>query len=147
MSLKRELDFKRYLTDNIVGYDGKFSKYILLLPSLYDTLTNLLGSEDVPQSIRSDIYLAMGYLFYADDIFPEEEHGPLGFIEDLLLILVVLRKCAQQMDIEFIEGRWSSEYSLEQLLTSDFDEITIENTELFDELLTVTGIENELYLA
>ena len=148
MSLKRELDFKRYLTDNIVGYDGKFSKYILLLPSLYDTLTNLLGSEDVPQSIRSDIYLAMGYLFHADDIFPEEEHGPLGFIEDLLLILVVLRKCAIQKGIGFIEDLSPvKDYPMEQLLTSDFNELTDENTELFDEVLTVTGIDNELYLA
>ncbi len=148
MPLEREFDFKGYLADNIVGYDGKFSKYILLLPSLYDTLTNLLSSEDVPQSIRSDIYLTLGYLFYPDDIFPEEVHGPLGFIEDLLLVLVVLRKCAISKGIEFINDLSAvKNYPLEQLLTSDFNELTNENVELFDEVLTVTGIDNELYIA
>ena len=147
MGLNKEFNFKQYLIDNTEGYSGKFAKYLLLLPDLYDTLNSILSSEEISQSLRSDIYLTIGYLFHADDIFSEEEHGTLGFIDDLMLILVVLRKCAQQIGIEFIEERWSSEYSLEQLLTSDFDDITMENIELFDELLTVTGIENELYLA
>ena len=90
----------------------------------------------------------MGYLFHADDIFPEEEHGPLGFIEDLLLILVVLRKCAIKKGIGFIEDLSPvKDYPMEQLLTSDFNELTDENTELFDEVLTITGMDNELYLA
>ena len=60
-----------------------------------------------------------------------------------MLILVVLRKCAiqEKIGIEFIEEHITGlDYSVNQLLTSDFDMITNENKKLFDELLSVTGM-------
>ena len=143
MILKQEFNFREYLSKNVNGYDGKYSQYILMIPILYDTLCNILKSAILPRSIRADIYLTFGYLFYPDDLYPEEELGPLGFLDDLILILVVLRKCAIQdkLGIEFIEEHITGlDYSVNQLLTSDFDKITKENKKLFDELLSVTGM-------
>ena len=143
MGLKQEFNFKEYLTKNIDGYDGKYAQYILMIPILYDALCSILKSTILPQSLRADIYLTFGYLYYPEDLYPEEEHGPLGFLVDLMLILVVLRKCAMQekMGIEFIEENITGlDYSVNQLLTIDFDIITNENKKLFDELLSVTGM-------
>ena len=92
MGLKQEFNFREYLTNNIDGYDGKYAKYILMIPILYDALCSLLKSTTLPQSLRADIYLTFGYLYYPEDLYPEEELGPLGFLDDLMLILVVLRK-------------------------------------------------------
>ena len=138
MGLKQEFNFREYLTNNIDGYDGKYAKYILMIPILYDALCSILKSTTLPQSLRADIYLTFGYLYY-----PEEEVGPLGFLDDLMLILVVLRKCAiqEKIGIEFIEEHVTGlDYSINQLLTSDFDMITNENKKLFDELLSITGM-------
>ena len=143
MGLKQEFNFREYLTKNIDGYDGKYAQYILMLPALYDALCSLLGSTKLPQSLRADVYLTFGYLFYPSDLYPEEEYGPLGFLDDLMLILVVLRKCAirEEVGFEFIEEHTTGlDYSLNQLLTGDFDKITKENKKLFDELLAVTGM-------
>jgi len=143
MGLKQEFNFREYLTKNIDGHDGKYAQYILMLPALYDVLCSLLRSTNLPQSLRVDVYLTLGYLYYPDDIYPEEELGPLGFLDDLMLILVVLRKCAiqEEVGIEFIEEHTTGlDYSVNQLLTSDFDKITKENKKLFDELLAVTGM-------
>jgi|TARA_B100001964_G_scaffold67669_1_gene76888 uncharacterized membrane protein YkvA (DUF1232 family) len=143
MGLKQEFNFREYLTKNIVGFDGKYAQYILMLPTLYDALCSLLESKKLPLSLRADIYLTFGYLFYPNDLYPEEEHGPLGFLDDLMLILVVLRKCAirEEVGLEFIEEHTAElDYSLNQLLTSDFDKITKENKKLFDELLSATGM-------
>ena len=131
------------MTKNIDGYDGKYAQYILMIPVLYDALCSILKSTTLPQSLRADIYLTFGYLYYPEDLYPEEELGPLGFLDDLMLILVVLRKCAMQekMGIEFIEENITGlDYSVNQLLTIDFDIITNENKKLFDELLSVTGM-------
>ena len=114
-----------------------------MIPVLYDALCSILKSTTLPQSLRADIYLTFGYLYYPEDLYPEEELGPLGFLDDLLLILVVLRKCAiqEKIGIEFIEEHITGlDYSVNQLLTSDFDKITKENKKLFDELLAVTGM-------
>ena len=143
MILKQEFNFREYLSKNVDGYDGKYSQYILMIPILYDALCNILKSAILPRSIRADIYLTFGHLFYPDDLYPEEELGPLGFLDDLILILVVLRKCAIQdkLGIEFIEEHITGlDYSVNQLLTSDFDMIANENKKLFDELLSVTGM-------
>ena len=143
MILKQEFNFREYLTKNIEGYDGKYAQYILMLPKLYDALCSILKSTTLPQTLRADNYLTFGYLYYPEDLYPEEELGPLGFLDDLLLILVVLRKCAiqEKIGIEFIEEHITGlDYSVNQLLTSDFDMIANENKKLFDELLSVTGM-------
>ena len=143
MGLKQEFNFRVYLIKNIDGYDGKYAQHILMIPILYDTLCSILKSTILPQSLRADIYLTFGYLYYPEDLYPEEELGPLGFLDDLMLILVVLRKCAiqEKIGIEFIEEHVTGlDYSVNQLLTSDFDKITNENKQLFDELLSITGM-------
>ncbi|MEE3196087.1 MAG: hypothetical protein VX260_03920 [Candidatus Neomarinimicrobiota bacterium] len=143
MALNQDFNFRDYLTKNIDGYNGKYAQYILMIPILYDALCSILKSTILPQSLRADIYLTFGYLYYPEDLYPEEELGPLGFLDDLMLILVVLRKCAikEKIGIEFIEEHITGlDYSVNQLLTSDFDMITNENKKLFDELLSVTGM-------
>ena len=143
MALNQDFNFRDYLTKNIDGYNGKYAQYILMIPILYDALCSILKSTILPQSLRADIYLTFGYLYYPADLYPEEELGPLGFLDDLMLILVVLRKCAikEKIGIEFIEEHITGlDYSVNQLLTSDFDTITNENKKLFDELLSVTGM-------
>ena len=109
-----------------------------MIPILYDALCSILKSTILPQSLRADIYLTFGYLYYPEDLYPEEELGPLGFLDDLMLILVVLRKCAikEKIGIEFIEEHITGlDYSVNQLLTSDFDTITNENKKLFGKLI------------
>ena len=143
MALNQDFNFRDYLTKNIDGYNGKYAQYILMIPILYDALCSILKSTILPQSLRADIYLTFGYLYYPEDLYPEEELGPLGFLDDLMLILVVLRKCAiqEKIGIEFIEENIVGlNYSVNQLLTSDFDIITSKNKKLFDELLSITGM-------
>ena len=143
MGLNQEFNFREYLIKNIDGYDGKYAQYILMIPVLYDALCSILKSTTLPQTLRADIYLTFGYLYYPEDLYPEEELGPLGFLDDLMLILVVLRKCAiqEKIGIEFIEEHITGlDYSVNQLLTRDFDMIANENKKLFDELLSVTGM-------
>ena len=62
MNLNSEFDFNKYLEDNTKGYNGKYSEYITLIPSLYKLLCDLLESDDLPKKIRPDIYLTVGYL-------------------------------------------------------------------------------------
>ena len=75
MKLNQEFDLKQYLVENTRGYTGKYSEYILLLPALYDLLCNVLESDELPEKLRADFYLTIGYLIYPNDIYPEEEHS------------------------------------------------------------------------
>ncbi len=144
MKLNQEFDFQDYLLKNTKGYTGKYAEFILLLPDLYSLLCKLLDSKDLPIQLRADIYLCIGYLYHPQDIFSEEEHGTLGFLDDLMLILTVLRKCAIQEEggMDYIK-KFADGMSIpfEKLLTTDFKTLTNENKVLFDELLSVTGMQ------
>jgi uncharacterized membrane protein YkvA (DUF1232 family) len=144
MKLNQEFDFQDYLINNTKGYTGKYAEFILLLPDLYSLLCKLLDSKDLPIQLRADIYLVIGYLYHPQDIFSEEEHGPLGFLDDLMLILTVLRKCAiqEELGMDYIK-KFADGMSIpfEKLLTTDFKTLTNENKILFDELLSVTGMQ------
>ena len=144
MKLNQEFDFQDYLLKNTKGYTGKYAEFILLLPDLYSLLCKLLDSKDLPIKLRADIYLCIGYLYHPQDIFSEEEHGTLGFLDDLMLILTVLRKCAIQEEggMDYIK-KFADGMSIpfEKLLTTDFKTLTNENKVLFDELLSVTGMQ------
>ena len=144
MKLNQEFDFQGYLLNNTKGYTGKYAEFILLLPDLYSLLCKLLDSKDLPIQLRADIYLCIGYLYHPQDIFSEEEHGTLGFLDDLMLILTVLRKCAiqEELGMDYIK-KFADGMSIpfEKLLTTDFKTLTNENKVLFDELLSVTGMQ------
>ena len=144
MKLNQEFDFQDYLLNNTKGYTGKYAEFILLLPDLYSLLCKLLDSKDLPIQLRADIYLCIGYLYHPQDIFSEEEHGALGFLDDLMLILTVLRKCAiqEELGVDYIK-KFADGMSIpfEKLLTTDFKTLTNENKVLFDELLSVTGMQ------
>jgi len=144
MKLNQEFNFQDYLINNTKGYTGKYAEFILLLPDLYSLLCKLLDSKDLPIQLRADIYLCIGYLYHPQDIFSEEEHGTFGFLDDLMLILTVLRKCAiqEELGMDYIK-KFADGMSIpfEKLLTTDFKTLTNENKVLFDELLSVTGMQ------
>ena len=146
MTLIREFDFVQYLEENLKNYKGEQHEVINLLPDLYELLSSLLASDDLPQASRSDIYLTMGYLFYPADVYPEEVYGPKGFIDDIMLIIVVLRKIMEKMNIEFIEEFWENSYSMQDLLEKDFISLSEEYNDMLEEVLLVTGLVDETYL-
>jgi len=93
MKLNQEFDFQDYLLKNTKGYTGKYAEFILLLPDLYSLLCKLLDSKDLPVKLRADIYLCIGYLYHPQDIFSEEEHGTLGFLDDLIYLNRIAEMC------------------------------------------------------
>ena len=127
MPIIHDFNFKEYLNEYIKEYDDKYSNIIHLLPRLYDLLSALLKSVDLPQEYRKEIYLTMGYLFYPDDVYPEEIHGPIGFIDDIMLILVVLKKIADRMGFDYLQGLAEFDYPIETLLEDDFIKLTKES--------------------
>ena len=146
MPLVKDFDFSSYLHENVNDYKGDHHKVIRLLPGLYKLLSKLLKSDDLPQSSRSEIYLTMGYLFYPEDVYPEDLHGPFGFIDDLMLILVVLRRIKEKMGGDYIEEFWDTSYPLQNLIEEDYIELSNENRNLLDKVLLVTGLADETYL-
>ena len=81
----------------------------------------------------------MGYLFYPDDVYPEEKHGALGFIDDMMLIIYTINNAIERSGLDAVENHWNDKYPLAKLCQDDFKKISDEHNELFLEVLNVVG--------
>jgi|GEM_PF-6117377 len=73
---------------------------------IFDSLANLLKDEELPSHLRSKCFIALGYFLIPDDVFPEDEHGAIGFVEDVMLSVFVLEEIEEylgELGIEIIE--------------------------------------------
>jgi hypothetical protein len=142
----KSFNFLEYLQTSIDGYKGKNSSIIVNLPFIYQLLNALIKDDDLNHNLKSDIYIAFGYLFHSDDLYSEEEHGPLGFTDDLLLCLFVLKKISYCHGNELIAKYWLNEgYNIEYLIDRDFDLLKDEYPDLFIEVLRITGFVDESF--
>lgn len=71
--------------------------------NIFNSLNNLIKDEDLPSHLRLHCFVALGYFLIPDDIFPEDEHGAIGFIEDVMLAVFVLSEIEDYLGSEGIE--------------------------------------------
>ena len=129
-------NFEKYLSESVHEYQGSHKNSINALPDLYKFLENSLQDDDLAYSLRNDIYVTFGYLFYPHDLYSEEEHGPIGFVDDLMLILFVINKIEQNHGQEFIKKHWVCEQTIKSLLIDEFNLLKSEFDDLFIDVLT-----------
>lgn len=139
-------DFIKYLENSVDGYDGKHSTIIQNLPYLYTLLEGLIQKEEIAHTLRNDVYVTFGYLFFPYDLYSEEEHGPIGFVDDILLILFVINKIRYKHGIDMIKEYWTNDgYSIETLISEDFNNLKNEYDDLFIDVLRTTGFVDESF--
>ena len=51
---------------------------------IYEGLTELIKRKEISAPYRAKCFICLGYFLIGDDIFPEDVHGPIGYIEDCL---------------------------------------------------------------
>ena len=139
-----EFNFKEYLISCVKDYDGKHAIVINNLPNIYNLVTDLLDDEDLDFNLRRDIYVSLGYLFHPADIYPEDVHGPYGFIEDAMLLLFICAKAEKNHTIDFLKKYWKSENSLNDVMKY-YDNLTELEEELFIKTLKITGFVDESF--
>tara|TARA_Y100000590_G_C15622762_1_gene978222 strand:+ start:801 stop:1229 length:429 start_codon:yes stop_codon:yes gene_type:complete len=141
----KEFNFKKYLEDFVNKYNGNHKDIIISIPDLYTFLENALQDDDLAYSLRNDIYVTFGYLFYPHDLYSEDQHGPIGFVDDIMLILFVINKIEQKHGNDFIQRHWVSSHPSKFLLENQFDILKSEYDDLFIDVLRNTGFVDESF--
>jgi|TARA_B100001971_G_C17750495_1_gene315215 uncharacterized membrane protein YkvA (DUF1232 family) len=134
-------EFYEILDLSVGNYKGKHSIIIKLAPVIYKTMCNLLNSIALDQNHRNDLFVAIGYFVIPKDLYSESIFGPIGYIDDILLSIYVLRKIKEKYGIEEVYEYWDGDYNvLEKLLSSDFKKLKKEYLELFNSMLKFCGL-------
>jgi uncharacterized membrane protein YkvA (DUF1232 family) len=82
---------------------------ILLLPDLTVLLMRLLRDSRVPISCKVIAVLGVGYALSPIDLIPALLVGPIGLVDDLLVVSAALSKILNQVHPDVVRSHWSGQ--------------------------------------
>jgi uncharacterized membrane protein YkvA (DUF1232 family) len=82
---------------------------ILLLPDLTVLLLRLLRDSRVPISCKVIAVLGIGYALSPIDLIPSLLVGPIGLVDDLLVVSAALSKILNQVHPDVVRSHWSGQ--------------------------------------
>lgn len=134
-------DFVEVLRENVKDYESKHMEIIKQAPELYALACKLLKDPKVTKKFRIKLLGAIGYFIIPDDIYPEDEHGPIGYVEDIMLLQHVFREINSEIGRKPLSRNWNgTEDDLVMLLGEGYKTLTEAYPVLYKEVLNYTGI-------
>lgn len=143
-SAHSSLDFKEVIESFVEGYDGKQSKLIKLTPKVYELLTLLMESKEIDTKDKLQLSATIAYFILPRDFYSEEEYGPIGFSDDLLLSIHTIKIFEKKYGLDWVRSFWKYDQEvLDKLLTSYYIELNKTMGIFFKGILEYVGLEDE----
>ena len=109
----RELRFyervRGYLTVSEPGAASGLLDLLLLLPDLAVLLFRLARDERVPLSSKLIAMLAVGYVLSPFELLPEIVLGPIGLIDDLIVVGTALSRMLNHVHPDVVRMHWAGQ--------------------------------------
>ena len=132
----------RAITQN---YQGVFQFEIQHTPDIFQLLNDLTLSSEIPIHFQIKLYAAMGYFVAPYDIYPEETFGAIGYIDDLLFALVVIKEISQEVGLEPLYDNWPGEIeSLQMLLANSIENIKESHPKFYRQIQQILSYQQPL---
>jgi uncharacterized membrane protein YkvA (DUF1232 family) len=96
-----------WLRPKLGGRLVKLAEFTFLLPDIMILLGRLLLDKRVPRRLRIKLGMILGYLASPLDLVPEAVVGPLGLVEDLVLVAFALNRVFAEVEDEILSEHWS----------------------------------------
>ena len=138
---RENFNFLNILKSQVENYQGVHFEIIQKAPLIYDTAVKLLKDVKVTSQFRQKLLAAIGYFIIPNDIYPEDEHGPIGYVEDMMLLIYIFREINNSKGKTPLLRNWSgNEEELSLLLGRDFEILKEAYPLLFEEVIKFTGV-------
>ena len=137
MNSYKSFDFSEILENNTLDYDGPHANLIRNSRDIFDLMVSLIDESDLPQFHKSKLFSAIGYFILPKDLYPEDKHGAIGYIDDILLSIHVIKEI-QEAHYP-IEEYWSGGDNLNLITTTYFEIAKKEYIDLYNELIEYMG--------
>ena len=82
---------------------------LLLLPDLTVLLFRLLRDARVPVGAKAIALLGVGYVLSPVDLVPEALFGPIGLMDDLLIVAATLSRVLNYVHPDVVRSHWSGQ--------------------------------------
>ena len=118
--LHKDLDFKSILESFVKDYEGQNSTLIKLTPKVYELLTKIMESDDIDSKDKLQLSATIAYFILPHDFYSEDEYGPIGFSDDLLLSIHTLKHLESKYGLEWVKKFWNYDENLIDLLLNEY---------------------------
>jgi uncharacterized membrane protein YkvA (DUF1232 family) len=108
--------FDELLAADIAQYEGGHDDLIFQAPALYRLLVDLLDDPRLPGRLRPLLLAAIAYFILPADVYPEDLHGPYGYLDDIYLCAFVADRVRQTLGEAILLENWDGEAPLPELL-------------------------------
>lgn len=88
------------------GAGSGFGDVLLLLPDLTVLLARLLRDEQVPRLPKLVALVGVGYVLSPIDLLPAVLLGPLGLVDDLLVVSAALSRLLNHVHPDVVRAAW-----------------------------------------
>ena len=137
-------DFYDTLSENLNSYNGEYESFIDYGPDLFKLLCDML-TADIKPELRLPICGAIAYYVTPEDIIPEKNMGPYGYIDDIYLTCYVLNLVAEAHSYDLIQEY--APFDAEKIINEcESKSLELLKDEEIEEIFNYTGIEFRLPL-
>jgi uncharacterized membrane protein YkvA (DUF1232 family) len=105
-------DVYRTIRDKVAGYTGAYADYVLLVPDLLLLVTRLMLDRRIETKHKLYLGAAVAYVISPIDLLSERRFGPLGYLDDLVVIVASLNMLVNEVDRTIILEHWSGKEDL-----------------------------------
>jgi len=104
--------------------DDDIPKIIKEVLNIFKTLESLINEKDLTNKQRINLFAAIGYFFIPDDLFPEEELGEIGYVDDIILALTILKEIQDSAHgNDIINRNWRLGISKEEIFGTELPKL------------------------
>ncbi len=97
------------VVSSVPGARSGLRDLLLMLPDLVVLLGRLARDRRVPVSAKVIALLGISYALSPIDLLPDLLLGPLGMIDDLLVVVAALSRILNQVHPDLVRSHWSGQ--------------------------------------
>lgn len=86
---------------------GSIGEYLLLVPDIFILLWRLSNDARVSGKDKMLLLSSIAYYVFPFDFLPEGLMGPVGYLDDLIFAVMVLKKILAETDEAIVREHWS----------------------------------------
>ena len=105
-------DVYRAIRDRVAGYTGAYADYVMLVPDLFLLITRLMLDPRIDARHKAYLGIAVAYAISPIDLLSERRFGPIGYLDDLVVIVVAVNMLLNEVDRAIILEHWSGKEDL-----------------------------------
>lgn len=111
-------DYLQMLREQVTRYAGALRDVVVLAPVYGMLMFHLLNDPRLSREHRLWVDAAIAYLVSPDDVIPEGELGPYGYLDDIFCCAYVANRIGEELGWEVLEEGWTGDRSVHEVSQS-----------------------------